>query len=792
MNTINDVPKELREDLKTKVAMVIDSGLFVELSKTLSKSFKEVLYFMPWVSAFPKSNQYIVGQGIEGVRRIEYMWDHIDKTDIFVFPDVYFGDLQNFLVSIGKTVWGGRKGEEMELYRDKMKDYMKSVGLYVTPFKVVTGIKDLREYLKAHENVYVKINLLRGNFETFHSDNYELSEPQLDEIEYTLGAMKNIQKFVVEDAYDNAVEAGCDMFTIDGKFPSKILAGIEIKDLGYMSRIMPYDKVSKKITDFNDKMVRAFKRYNYRGFFSTEVRISKDKPPYMLDFCFSDDTEILTDNGWKLIKEVVVGDSVATLNTETKEIEYQEPTDYIVNDYEGKMIELTNLKKSIECLITPNHLVLRTDRDKKKLFKQQADSLTDKGYIPRTGNWTGNNEEYFELPEYHNEWDWISKDSHDNDYLVCTRVKHEPILKILMKDWAALLGWYISEGSTHDSSNGNPSTVVISQTKHVEIIREILDRLPFKYKYNGHSFRFSSIQVATHLKEFGLCYEKFVPDYIKSSSPEIIRIFLDNFNLGDGSIHKGNKVYFTTSKRLADDLQELIFKVGSVCNIVFNDNAGTSMSVNGKSYIRRRGNYTLYEHNKFTDFWFETGCRKARYIKEVDYNGKVYCLTVPNGTVYVRRNGKPFWSSNCARQGSPPSELYQLLFTNLAEIIWYGAKGYVIDPIAEFEYGVEVLIHSAWADKNWQAISFPKKYRDNIKLRNACVIDDKYYCVPQIVGLAEIGAIVTGGHTLQEAIDKVKEIAATVKGYYIDIKLESIDQAIGEFKKLEEFGVKIL
>jgi hypothetical protein len=430
MNTINDVPEGLIENLKTKTAMCVDNGLFLEVAKTLSKSFKEVLYFMPWISAFPKSNQYIVGHGVEGITRVEYFWDHFEDVDIFIFPDVYFGDLQEYLVSIGKTVWGGRKGEEMELYRDKMKDYMKSVGLYVTPFKVIKGVTALRDYLKEHDNVYVKINLLRGNFETFHSENYELSEPKLDEIEYNLGAMKTIQDFIVEDAYDDAVEAGTDTFTIDGKYPNKLLQGVEIKDLGYMCRVSEYDKISKQITGFNDEMVDAFKGYGYRGFFSTEVRISKDKKPYMLDMC--------------------------------------------------------------------------------------------------------------------------------------------------------------------------------------------------------------------------------------------------------------------------------------------------------------------------------------------------------------------------SRCGSPPSELYQLMYRNLAEIIWYGAKGYVIDPITEFEYGVEVLIHSSWADKNWQAISFPKKYRDNIKLRNACVIDGKYYCVPQTVGLAEIGAIVAESDTLQGAIDKVKEIAETVKGYYIEIKLESIDKAIEEFKKLEEFGIKIM
>lgn len=785
MNTINDVPKELQVDLKTKTVIVYDNGLFVEIAKTLSKSFKKVYYYCPWKSAFPKSNQYVIGDGIEGIERVWEFWDYVDKVDLFCFLDVYDGDIQEHLVSIGKNVWGSRKGEEMELYRNDMKEYMKEVGLYATPFKVIKGVAALREYLTKNENVYVKINMLRGNFETFKSENYELSEPRLDEIEFVLGALKTEQEFIVENAYDNAVETGVDMYTIDGRFPSSTLAGIEIKDEGYVGKIVPYEKLSEKLTDFNDKMKTAFNRYNYRGFFSTEIRISKDRKPYMVDFCFSDDTEVLTEKGWKLFKDCIAEDKFATMNTGNKNIEYQHATDYICYDYNGQMISLSNAKKSIEGLITPNHLVLRYDRHKKRLFKERADSLTDKGFIPRTGIWEGNNEEYFELPEYHKEWDWVSNRKqyfnrktkelvplNEKPYLICTKTKHDEPVKIKMKDWAAFLGWYISEGST-----SNKYVTQIAQVKNCEQVKEVLDRLPFKYSYNNKSFRISSVQLTLALKQFGLCDKKFVPDCIKQSSKEVIREFLDNFNLGDGSIHGGNKVYYTTSKQLADDLQECIFKVGSVANIIFEEN---------------HNKYTIYERNKFTDYWFETGCRKEKYINRVDYNGKVYCVTVPNGTLYVRRKGKPFWSSNCSRAGSPPSELYQLLYKNLAEIIWYGAQGFLIDPITEYKYGVEVLIHSAWADKNWQAVSFPSKYRDNIKLRNACKIDGKFYCVPQVVGLPEIGAIVAEGNTLNEAISKVKEIAETVKGYYIDIKLNAIDAAHEEFKKLEEFDVKIL
>lgn len=429
MPTIDQLPEGMITDLKEKVALVYDNGLFVEIAKTLAKSFKKVYYYMPWKNGFPKSNQYIVGQGMEGVEKIDNFWDFADKVDIFIFPDIYDGDLQLELIRQGKIVWGSRKGEDMELYRDKMKRYMKSVGLYVTPWTTIKGLDNLREYLKDNDNIWIKQNITRGDFETALSKNYDEFEPVLDEWEHKLGKVKSQKVFIVEQNID-AVEAGVDCYTIDGEYPTQTLIGIEVKDLGYVGKVVPYKSISEKVTDFNTKVAPLFASYGYRGFFSTEIRVSENKAPYMVDFC--------------------------------------------------------------------------------------------------------------------------------------------------------------------------------------------------------------------------------------------------------------------------------------------------------------------------------------------------------------------------ARAGSPPNELYQLMYRNLAEIIWYGAQGFLIDPIVKHAYGVEALICSSWADQNWQKISFPEEYRNNIKLRNCCKIEGSYYAVPQAVGLPEIGAVVAEGDTMDEAVANVKKIAESITGHYIEIKIESIDKALAQFEELEKMGVKII
>jgi hypothetical protein len=157
----------------------------------------------------------------------------------------------------------------------------------------------------------------------------------------------------------------------------------------------------------------------------------------------------------------------------------------------------------------------------------------------------------------------------------------------------------------------------------------------------------------------------------------------------------------------------------------------------------------------------------------------------------VARSGLAYMDDACCRFGSPPSEVSLVMLKNLSDILWNGAEGICIDPEPTGEFAIELLIHSLWADKNWQAVDFPPYMRDNIKLRNLTMIDGRYYVVPQAVGLPEIGAVVAVGKSFKEAVEKVKEYACQVEGYYIDIFTEVIKEAQKEIADLEEYGVTI-
>lgn len=58
-------------------------------------------------------------------------------------------------------------------------------------------------------------------------------------------------------------------------------------------------------------------------------------------------------------------------------------------------------------------------------------------------------------------------------------------------------------------------------------------------------------------------------------------------------------------------------------------------------------------------------------FEEVDYNGYVYCIEVPNHTWYVRQNGKCHWTKNCNHPESSTIDLGRISH-NIIECHWEG------------------------------------------------------------------------------------------------------------------------
>lgn len=266
-----------------RTAIVIDMGLFQPLAHALTHYYKDVLYFRPWAESFSHPNDFYCGTGYESFERIEALEPYYDDELVtWVFPDLHFAELQKWLRSKGRQVWGAGDGETLELDRGETKELMVEIGLPVKPWAAVEGMTELRKLLQEHEDVFVKVSKLRGLTETFCSPSYELVKPKLDAIQSELGGRAEVQEFIVEEPVPDAIEVGYDGYFVSA-FPQTALVGVEVKDCCYAGRVKPYASLPKEVREVNQKLAPVMKKLGYNGFFSTEIRVGNDKKPYLID-----------------------------------------------------------------------------------------------------------------------------------------------------------------------------------------------------------------------------------------------------------------------------------------------------------------------------------------------------------------------------------------------------------------------------------------------------------------------------------------------------------------------------
>lgn len=272
-------------NLKDKTCLVIDNGLFLHFAFKLAEGFGKVKYWTPSIKAFPKTNDRLVGVGYPEIERVNERFEHIESADVLVYPDVGYGGEQVFWRRQGKAVWGAGYGEELELERVRTKKLLAKLGLRVGPYEVMKGVDALRKYLQNHKDVWVKLSAMRGDAETFNSQTYELVAPILQDLEARLGPKSLTQEFCVEDKLDAETEIGFDGFNVDGVFPSTGIMGIEVKDAGYIGAVKSYKDMPSVLTTVNNKLAPVLAKYEYRGLFSSEVRVTKERTPYLIDPC---------------------------------------------------------------------------------------------------------------------------------------------------------------------------------------------------------------------------------------------------------------------------------------------------------------------------------------------------------------------------------------------------------------------------------------------------------------------------------------------------------------------------
>ncbi len=310
--------------------------------------------------------------------------------------------------------------------------------------------------------------------------------------------------------------------------------------------------------------------------------------------CVSEDTEALTNKGWKKYWEVQETDKIATFNIEKKNIEYLKPERVCSYDYSGYLFNLKN--RTQDQLITPGHKIVR------KIF----------------------NSDEFELIE-------IEKILKFKTPILIPNASEVISKKEINEDLLKIIAWFVSEGSFSD---GDRNRVYIFQSEknknNCEEIRKSLKNLGFKWDEAKRSGGFSkNLTIRFRLNQESskkirkIINQKKIPNLIKTLSSKQIKLFIDTYVKGDGHRElKGRIRMYTKDEQVKDSLQEL-------CAL---SNYGTTI------YQGKNGVYTInIIRNNITSI---------TQILRKKYKGKVWCPTTKNGTFIARRNGKVFITGN--------------------------------------------------------------------------------------------------------------------------------------------------
>lgn len=392
--------------------------------------------------------------------------------------------------------------------------------------------------------------------------------------------------------------------------------------------------------------------------------------------CYDDQTEVLTEHGWMLFRDVPEGAKVATRSDEGG-LEWQTPIGRTDKPYSGEL--RTYLSNSVNFAVTPNHRMLvdsASPQHRGNPYIVQAGDLNLGRYsVPLVAHADRSGDDGL-MMEFGREWPtsvvrgerFYSEDEDKllRDYYARVPSKHlsvlmgrseasvgvrarkmglrkevrwgTPMLSAPVEDFAAFCGMWLADGTkARPAGHG----VELSQKKPEGIawIDALMQRLGWKHRRtetasHGVVWSFSSRDLKDYLMGlYGPEGLRLPQAAFDEWGPVARQRLLEGLLSGDGCADhrdsRGKVGFIAEHKSLADDVHRLLSVMGV-----------------GARTIR------LPRERPDADMWFvrmkvhSHGALETARISDVPYEGRVYCLTVPNGTLLVRRGGVSMWCGN--------------------------------------------------------------------------------------------------------------------------------------------------
>ena len=368
--------------------------------------------------------------------------------------------------------------------------------------------------------------------------------------------------------------------------------------------------------------------------------------------CYDDETEILTNEGWKKFTELNGNELFYSLNPESWDCELVPAKAVYHYDYIGDMIRIK--AQSVDLLVTPNHKLycnpyFEQKHSKNKWVLREAEEVTQWNRCLFKKNCNpiqGKLENVFTFPQIrvtrrnqHKEWDV---------YLTGPTIP--------TKEWFKFLAFYLSDGCVHKS--GQHRIITLSKgdkailEKYIPIIAK-LTKNKIRMQFDDHCYKiiFEDEYMYEYLKQFGKAPQKRLPQYVWDYDSSILLSLVEGFTDGDCNRYTG--ALSTTSRGMADDFQRLMLHIGCSSTITMVDRRNEMRLIKSRGKLHniqsRHVEYVASRNNSKNMPLIKTNKRDP--FSMVDYTGTIHCVELEqNHIVYVRRHGYACWSGNSRAQ----------------------------------------------------------------------------------------------------------------------------------------------
>ncbi len=340
--------------------------------------------------------------------------------------------------------------------------------------------------------------------------------------------------------------------------------------------------------------------------------------------CFDELTEILTNEGFKFIKNLNDNNVIAAVNTKTGEFNgFEKPIKIIDELYKGRMYKYNS--KNIDLFCTEGHKLIGVPINKSSDRTKSYESI-----------------EIFEANKIRIKAEPTShikyKTYGEQELKMFSSVLPKNI-NIEHKDYlqGCLDGFFIGDGYLQSK---NIVKFRLKKERKITYLIQILTKLNINYNVDIDKNNVANVKFNNY-NNFEQFYNNDGQKTIRDNLNELYLYGLfDGLKNSDGSIKRDTWVYDTCSKELHD-------KILNLCCLV-----GLTGYTNPSYLLRNRPE----QHNTHYRISFTTNNKilvndirtKNSKVEIVNYIGRVYCVEIPSHGIIIRRNGKTLITHNCS------------------------------------------------------------------------------------------------------------------------------------------------